>query len=1358
MPSLFSAGSASVEIVPDFSNAQRRIGEWFAGQRNPKVDVDLQVPKTQLAQMHAEVAAQHPKLHVDIDTDSVKGFVDRMVGLSQIGGIFKGMFSPKAIGLTDAVGAAVALSSAIGQAGGAAALLPAAIGLVGAPVAALMVGVQGLGTAFKNAFDPKNAAQFQAAMEKLSPAGREFVTSIVAIKPAWDSLQLAVQTNLLLGLGQQIQSVAGVFLPVLREGLQETGSMLNFMASQFLDTISAASNLSSLDTVFTNINSALSILGGAIRPVVQAFIDITTVGSSFLPTIAVSLTNAAQAFGNWVAQARESGQLATIIGNGLSVIRELMQIVGSLGSALFSILRAANDAGQSLLGTVYNLVSWLAAFLKTDVAQSSLKTFFDGIASAAQTLLPVIERIVSVLVTSVLPVFGQILNGVAGPLSQWLGELATMIQQIMPLIYPAVVNAFIAWEQAIAPVIPAITSIAKDVLPILANVLQQLAPLVSTFTGLLGSTLAQAVSILAPVIQSLANSFIQVLQAIMPILPILAGALIQALQQLAPLFPVIGQAIVSIVQALVPLIPPLIQIAQMLIPVLVQVITPLIPIIVQLAQILGQFLLAAMNALMPIIKVVIDVFMQLWTAIQPLLPVILQLVQAVLPPLAKILTDLSPIIAEVARILGAVLVWTISNIVVPIIQVLSAVFSAMAAAILWAVDNIILKAWDAISAAATWLWNNILSPIWSAMQAAWNVLMTAMKWVWDYILHPVWVAIETAINWLWNNILLPIWTAMQTDWNMLLAAMKWAWDYVLHPVWVAVETAINWLWNNVLSPIWSAMQTAWNGLLTAMKWVYDNVLKPMFDAFGAAINVVKDTFNTVVNAIQTAWDKLKEIAAAPIRFVVNTILNKGLFAGWNWISDHILGGALHIDPIQLPFAYGGMVPGYSPNKRADNINARLTAGEFVQPVDSVSFYGPGAMEAIRTRQATIAYADGGIVPGAMTWQNLWQTISKQFPNAVLTSGYRPGAADYHGKGDAIDIGVGGNLQSGLMPIAAWIAAHFANSTELIHNPNASIKNGAAVPPSFWGAATWAEHANHVHWAMTPEAIAGGGGGGGSLVGFLGKAWSSATDVLADLTSSITGPLADFIKQFNTPFGQLLYGVPGKALGAMWNVIKDQVGAFFSTVVGLDANTPGSSGSIKQQAFQIAGDSFGWHDSSQQQALDFIATKESNWNPTAQNPSSSASGIWQMITSTWQAYKNAGPWPYAKNAPPGEQDFAAYRYIRDRYGDPLAAMSYWKAHNSYDRGGYLPPGLSTVWNGTGRREAVLSAAETDSRDQWRRRHHGRDRDDFGGLMRDVIIQHQDGNPREIMDELWHRLRVARRGGVYSTPYSTVALAG
>lgn len=52
---------------------------------------------------------------------------------------------------------------------------------------------------------------------------------------------------------------------------------------------------------------------------------------------------------------------------------------------------------------------------------------------------------------------------------------------------------------------------------------------------------------------------------------------------------------------------------------------------------------------------------------------------------------------------------------------------------------------------------------------------------------------------------------------------------------------------------------------------------------------------------------------------------------------------------RIPKADGGPIPGWSPNKRADNIPIAATAGEFMQPVDSVRYYGETFMEKLRKR-------------------------------------------------------------------------------------------------------------------------------------------------------------------------------------------------------------------------------------------------------------------------------------------------------------------------------------------------------------------------------------------------------------------------
>lgn len=61
-------------------------------------------------------------------------------------------------------------------------------------------------------------------------------------------------------------------------------------------------------------------------------------------------------------------------------------------------------------------------------------------------------------------------------------------------------------------------------------------------------------------------------------------------------------------------------------------------------------------------------------------------------------------------------------------------------------------------------------------------------------------------------------------------------------------------------------------------------------------------------------------------------------------------------------ASGGRVPGYSPSARADNILMWGTAGEFMQPVRAVNYYGADFMESIR-RMELPRFADGGLVGG-----------------------------------------------------------------------------------------------------------------------------------------------------------------------------------------------------------------------------------------------------------------------------------------------------------------------------------------------------------------------------------------------------------
>lgn len=79
------------------------------------------------------------------------------------------------------------------------------------------------------------------------------------------------------------------------------------------------------------------------------------------------------------------------------------------------------------------------------------------------------------------------------------------------------------------------------------------------------------------------------------------------------------------------------------------------------------------------------------------------------------------------------------------------------------------------------------------------------------------------------------------------------------------------------------------------------------------------------------------------------------------------------------------------------------------------------------------------------------------------------------------------------------------------------------------------------------------------------------------------------------------------------------------------------------------------DSSWLPAMLEIAGRESDWNPNAQNPGSTAYGLFQFLNSTWSDGKTSDPYSQARQA---------VDYIKGRYGTPQNALKFWDEHKWY----------------------------------------------------------------------------------------------
>lgn len=312
--------------------------------------------------------------------------------------------------------------------------------------------------------------------------------------------------------------------------------------------------------------------------------------------------------------------------------------------------------------------------------------------------------------------------------------------------------------------------------------------------------------------------------------------------------------------------------------------------------------------------------------------------------------------------------------------------------------NIVSTAWtgiqNAVSVVVTWFQTYVVpvfQTVWGALQTGfqivgqmfstvWNAIKTAFQvgflFISTVVLTPFKLAFDAlgaAFNWLYANVIQPVWAGIQA---VFQAAWSWIDSNVIQPFQAgldAIGTVFNWLYANIIKPVWAAIsgafQTAWN-------WIDQNVVQPFkagMDALGQSVQHMKDMASK-------AWDSLKEAAASPVRFVVNTVYTNGIQKVWNGIA-----GAIGLDNLKLPdakikFASGGVIPGYTPGR--DVTMAAVSGGEaimrpeFTRAVGKQQIYEwnrlarVGGAQAVRDSMTGVPhYANGGVVPASQAIAN-----------------------------------------------------------------------------------------------------------------------------------------------------------------------------------------------------------------------------------------------------------------------------------------------------------------------------------------------------------------------------------------------------
>lgn len=576
-------------------------------------------------------------------------------------------------------------------------LLPAA-GIA----AAVAVNVLKLGTAgFADALTEADPAKFAEAIGEFPPAMQATARAVRDLQGDFGSLRLDVQQRLFAGLADEVAGLGALHLPAVRRGLWDMADSLNASARGFGLWAREARTVDDVRIILGNSASSMGELSRGVAPVLSGLRDIAAVGSGFLPALASGLAEGAVSFGDFIARARETGQLQQWISGGLSALGELFTLLGNIARIVGAVFTAADAGGSSMLTTLNALTGSLAAFLSSGEGSVALQQIFTGLGAVAQALVPLLAAVGQAVVTSVAPAIAGLGPMIAAAF-EVLAAAAQPAGQILAALAPLAGVAAQAVASVLAPALGALSGIVSELAPAaallvqelvggaLADGVRELTPSLIELARAASPLIVQFGRLLVQAVQTVVPALVSLLAVLTPIAAQLGGALLTAVSAALPLIGQLAelwsQVLLAGLQAALPILPVVVSTIQQLASVLSVGLAAATPHLIELGRLLGEVLSTALIGLLPLLPPLAEAWLKIWAeGLLPMQPLLLELVATLLPAAVELITALLPVVLQVAdltatwtsmiaahsgeiRQLIPVIQFLLNNVVVPIFR------------------------------------------------------------------------------------------------------------------------------------------------------------------------------------------------------------------------------------------------------------------------------------------------------------------------------------------------------------------------------------------------------------------------------------------------------------------------------------------------------------------------------------------------------------------------------------------------------------------------------------------------------------------------------------------------------------------
>lgn len=414
----------TVEADAKIDKAKAKLDELTSKSLKVNVDVDTAEAKVEMSRLSA---MRHTITeHVNIDKDKALAGLKSLESASG-----KALKSVLALGAGGgAVGALSGIAAGAVQASGSLWLMPAAAGAAGAALATAKIGMSGFSQSMTDMGDAK---KFNADLKGMAGNAQATAKAVKGLTPEFTTLKQSVQGAMFAGMAQQVKGLGATYFPILRGQMTGIAGSLNAIVSNITRFLQTSQATSAVTSIFRATGAAMANLRTVGRDLVAAFLDIAQVGSSFLPQLTSGAGSAAAKFRQFIASARQSGQLHTWIASGITAFKQLIGIVTNVGIVLKNVFSGITSGTGSFLGSIQQTTAAWAAWSKSASGQSTMKTLgatLKALATVTRTLVAQAFKQLGPILEQLLPFLQQTTSIVAGGITTAFRILGPILQQV----------------------------------------------------------------------------------------------------------------------------------------------------------------------------------------------------------------------------------------------------------------------------------------------------------------------------------------------------------------------------------------------------------------------------------------------------------------------------------------------------------------------------------------------------------------------------------------------------------------------------------------------------------------------------------------------------------------------------------------------------------------------------------------------------------------------------------------------------------------------------------------------------------------------------------------------------------------